>query len=120
MCSITFLGQRQNGGTLERTQVRFRGGRRCTLLELIEQHGLHHRCACRNGTCGSCAVKVAVLRHKGQHPGVYLGNPERETLFAAGRLTRQQYASPVLACSSPIWRLACQYLVGEEDIVVAL
>jgi ferredoxin len=119
MASITFLAQRQHGGMTERIQVR-RRCRRCTLLELIEQHGLRHRCECRTGTCGSCAVRVAVLHPEGGPPGICLGHTERETLFAGGRLTRQQYASPILACGRPIWRLACQYIVGEEDIVVAL
>jgi ferredoxin len=120
MASITLLAQRQPGGTLERIQVRGRG--RCrTLMELIEQQGLNHRCMCRAGSCGHCAVKVAVLpRESARRPEIQLGRAERETLFAGGKLTRQQYASPILACSAPIWRLACQYIVGEEDIVVAL
>lgn len=116
MASITFLAQGQPGGTLERIQVR---GCRRTLMELIEQQGLHHRCACRAGTCGRCAVKVAVLPSEGRRPALELGQTERETLFAGGKLTRHQYDSPLLAASVPLWRLACQYQPGDEDIVVA-
>jgi ferredoxin len=120
MPSITLLAQRQPGGMLERIQVRGRG--RCrTLMDVIEQQGLRHRCVCRTGTCGQCAVKVAVLHQDGaQRPEIQLGQAERETLFADGKLTRHQYASPLLAGGTPIWRLACQYQIGEEDIVVAL
>ncbi len=120
MSSITFLAQSQPGGTLERIQVRGRCPGR-TLMDVIEQQGLRHRCVCRSGACGQCAVKVAVLSREGaRRPQIQLGMAERETLFANGKLTRHQYASPILANSAPIWRLACQYQIGEEEIVVAL
>jgi hypothetical protein len=121
MASITFLAPRQPDGTLERIQVDLLpGGREDTLLDLIERQGLRHPCECRDGTCGQCAVKVAVVNPDTGEPGVFLGRVERETLYACGRLTRHQYASPVLASHRPLWRLACQYAIGEEDIVVAL
>ena len=116
MASITLLAQRRSGGALERIQVRGCGH---TLMELIEQQGLSHPCLCRAGTCGRCAVKVAVLHSEGQRPALRLGQTERETLYAGGKLTRHQYDSPLLAASAPLWRLACQYQPGEEDIVVA-
>ncbi|SMF97720.1 Ferredoxin [Methylomagnum ishizawai] len=120
MAAITLLAQRQPGGTLERIQVRGRCPGR-TLMDVIEQQGLRHRCVCRSGECGQCAVKVAILSREGaKRPQLHLGEAERKTLFAKGKLTRHQYASPILAYSAPIWRLACQYQVGEEDIVVAL
>ena len=118
MSSITFLARQPQGGILERLKVPVPGDQGETLLDLIERQGLRHPCACRTGTCGRCAVKVAVLNSK--HQGVFLGSTERETLYAGGKLTRQQYASPVLATRRPLWRLACQYAVGDEDIVVAL
>ncbi|CAL1240564.1 2Fe-2S iron-sulfur cluster-binding protein [Candidatus Methylocalor cossyra] len=120
MGSITFLARRRCGGWVEQIQVRRSGRGRRTLLELIERHGLRHRCDCRAGTCGSCAVRVAVVGSQGGFPGVRLGPLERETLYAGGKLTRQQYAAPLVASGVPMWRLACQYHPGEEDIIVAL
>lgn len=116
MAAITFLAQRRPGGALERIQVRSQGR---TLMEVLEQQGLPHRCVCRTGSCGKCAVKVAVLHPEGRRPTLALGQAERETLYAGGKLTRHQYDSPLLAGSAPLWRLACQYQPGEEDIVVA-
>lgn len=117
MASITFLASSQPGGTLERLQVA-RCGR--TLMDVIDRYGLRHRCECRSGGCGKCAVKVAVLHQEGPRPTLLLNQTERDTLLAKGKLSRYQYDSPVLGSSAPMWRLACQYQLGEEDIVVAL
>lgn len=119
MGTVTLLGQSKSDGMLEKIQISNFGIDR-TLLELIERHGLFHRCNCREGKCGTCAVKVAVLKRGSSMPGVHLGQLERETLFKAGRLSRHQYASPLLSFDHPLWRLACQYVVEEEEILVAL
>lgn len=120
MSSVTFLGPLGRDGMMQRVEVRLAAGERCTLLRLIERHDIPGKCICRSGECGSCAVKVALLHEVGTRPEVHIGAAEKKTLFASGKLTRQQFSSPFLAYRAPLWRLACQYVVGDEDIVVAL
>lgn len=91
-------------------------GRR-TLLSLARKHEVPLRYVCRAGNCGTCAVKVAPLRRVGPRY-VHLSRDERQVLFHAGKLSRQQYESETLGDIPPLWRLACQYVVRDEDILV--
>ncbi len=96
----------------------FRGRR--TLLSLASKFWFSLRCTCREGRCGTCAVKVAVLHTQGGPHTVQLSAEEKTVLYKAGKLTRAQYESEALADSPPLWRLACQYIVRDEDILVAM
>lgn len=119
MSLVTFLAPRESHG-MEAVRMRVELDEEVTLIDLMERQNLPSRCHCRGGACGQCAVKVALLSEAGQRAAVYLGNRERETLFAHGKLTRRQYELPFMTYSEPLWRLACQCQVGEHDIVVAL
>ncbi|MBI5461865.1 MAG: 2Fe-2S iron-sulfur cluster binding domain-containing protein [Gammaproteobacteria bacterium] len=90
-----------------------------TLLNLAGS--LKHRlyAECRAGRCGACAVKVMVLGERGACK-MQLGEIEKSILYQAGKLSREQYRSETPPDSSSLWRLACQYVVGNEEIVVAL
>lgn len=92
-------------------------GRR-TLLSLARSHRVPLRYECRRGNCGSCAVKVAALNRPASK-SVRLDMREKKVLFQAGKLTPQQYASETLTNTPSLWRLACQYEVEDEDILVA-
>jgi len=119
MSSVTFLGPLKPGGKLERLEVRLSPSRYYTLLDLFRQYGLPKACGCGKGQCGSCAVKVAVLGGRARYARTRLSKTEREALFASGKLTRQQYESRYLTTAAPLWRLACQYVIRDQDIVVA-
>lgn len=90
-----------------------------TLLNLAGS--LNHRlyAECQIGRCGDCAVKVAVLGDRGACKA-QLGEVEKSILYQAGKLSREQYKSETPPDSQSLWRLACQYVVGNEEIVVAL
>lgn len=94
--------------------------RRRTLLSLASKLRLSLRCMCREGACGTCAVKVAVLQSRDGSHTVRLSAEEKAVLFKSGKLTREQYESETLADNPPLWRLACQYVVRDEDILVAI
>jgi len=91
-----------------------------TLLSLARKFRVSLRCTCRKGACGTCAVKVAVLHPRSEPHTVRLSAEEKAVLYQAGKLTREQYESETLADSPPLWRLACQYIVRDEDILVAM
>jgi len=72
---------------------------------------------CENGECGSCQVQVSVL--SGKTPiGVALTEKEKLVLKLAGKITAQQIADAETKDLPPPWRLACQMVVRDEDILV--
>ncbi len=118
MPAITFLDSSRLAARPLRVHIRQDDA---TLRDIITDCGLFREFECEDGYCGSCAVKVVILRKPGEPtPSICLGDFERETLYGLGKLTRRQYASPVLAGHLPLWRLACQYRPDHNDIVVAL
>jgi hypothetical protein len=94
-------------------------GSKATLLTLAKERMLPLLCNCESGSCGTCAVKVVPLHHPHENRTVRLGELEKKILFQAGKLSWQQYDSDVLKDMPPLWRLACQYQVKDEDILVA-
>ena len=88
-----------------------------TLLKLMKQYNLPKVCVCGEGKCGACAVKVAPLRQNARL--VSLNELERRELFQAGKMTREECESKALKDIPPRWRLACQYEVAGESVLVA-
>jgi len=115
MGSITFL----NPALYEPVTVPVPERGQDTLLSLSEKYRLPLRCDCKSGVCGTCAVKVAPLHRDGPH-AIRLSGMEKEVLHRLGKLSDQQYRSEQLPDMPPLWRLACQYVVEDEDIWVAL
>ena len=103
----------------DRLAVKVNPGDKRTLLSLIKEYNLPKECTCGEGKCGTCAVKVAPLRRQIGPRTVKLSDEERDTLFMAGKISKQQYESGMLPDIPPLWRLACQYVVADEEIMVA-
>lgn len=91
-----------------------------TLLSLLTQFKLFDDCTCGKGRCGECAVKVAPVAHGTKSRPVRLSAQEKTVLFNAGKLTREQYEADAVLASPALWRLACQYVVRYEEILVAV
>ena len=88
-----------------------------TLLALARKHQIPVDFECENGECGSCQLQVSVL--SGKRPiGVALTEKEKTVLRLAGRITAQQIEDAEVRDVPPPWRLACQCVVRDEDIVV--
>ena len=67
--------------------------------------------------CGSCLVQVSVL--SGKRPiGTALTEKEKTVLRYAGKITAEQIANAETNDIPPPWRLACQMVVRDEDILV--
>jgi len=88
-----------------------------TLLALAKKHKVPVEFECENGECGSCAVEVSVLANK-QPMGVALTEKEKVALRLAGKITKQQIENAEVNDIPPPWRLACQFIVRNEDILV--
>ena len=88
-----------------------------TLLSVAQAHKIPLDFECQNGECGSCLLQVQVL--SGKTPmGVALTEKEKTVLRYAGKITAAQIEDAEVRDIPPPWRLACQFIVRNEDIVV--
>lgn len=92
-------------------------GDRRTLLAVAKQHKVPVHFECENGECGSCAVRVDVLANK-QPLAAHLTEKEKTVLKLAGKISKEQIADAELKDVPPPWRLACQFIVRDEEILV--
>lgn len=88
-----------------------------TLLSVAQAHKIPVHFECQNGECGSCAVQVSVLSDK-TPLAVALTEKEKAVLRLAGKLTPEQIARAETEDLPPPYRLACQFIVRNEDILV--
>ena len=84
-----------------------------TLLAIARDHGIPILFNCEAGGCGACIVHVEVC---GKDPDPELTFEEAFFLQAIGKLREGLEAGR--ADGRRRFRLACQYAVGEEDIIV--
>jgi ferredoxin len=113
MASVTFVGIKMP----DRVQVRVNLDAGGSLLALAMAHRIPLPCDCMQGNCGVCAVKVAPLRRETSM--TRLSDRERYLLLTAGKISQTQYHAESLPDHPPLWRLACEYQVADEKIMVA-
>lgn len=87
------------------------------MLATAKEHKIPVYFECENGECGSCAVQVTVL---GRNLPLAMHRTEKEktVLTLAGKISKQQIGGAELNDVPPPWRLVCQYIVRDEDIIV--
>lgn len=88
-----------------------------TLLAVAQANKIPVEFECENGECGSCAVEVDILANK-QPMGMALTEKEKTALKLAGKITKEQIENAEVKDIPPPWRLACQLIVRNEDILV--
>ena len=84
---------------------------------MAKQNNVAIPCQCQDGECGSCLIKVTILEKK-QPAAVNLTEKEKLTLSVNGKMTKAQLADAETNDIPPHYRLACQYIVRNEDILV--
>jgi ferredoxin len=72
--------------------------------------------ACSTGDCAVCTIEVLTL--SGKILGSELTEKEKQRLAQDGRLTIEELRLAEQREVAPRYRLACQYVVGFEDILV--
>ncbi len=92
-------------------------GDRKTILGLAKSNKVPIDCECEQGECGSCAVEVIVLDAK-PPMGVHVTEKEKLTLMTAGLLKKKDFEELEVKDIPPKYRLACQYMLLDTDIVV--
>ena len=113
MANVTFSSPRMKK---DRTVYAIAGDTK-TLLAVAKANNIPLDFECENGECGSCAVQVDVLSGK-QPLATHLTEKEKVALKLAGKISKEQIADAELKDIPPPWRLACQFIVRDEEIVV--
>jgi ferredoxin len=88
-----------------------------TLLAVAKANKIPVNSECENGECGSCQVQVTVLSSNAPI-GVAMTEKEKTVLRLAGKITAGQIANAETSDTPSPWRLACQMIVRDEDILV--
>ncbi len=88
-----------------------------TLLSVAQANKVSVHFECQNGECGSCLIQVKVLGNN-RPTGIALTEKEKTVLRYAGKITQKQIEDAETNDMPPPWRLACQYIVRHEDILV--
>ncbi|OSM04026.1 2Fe-2S iron-sulfur cluster-binding protein [Magnetofaba australis] len=92
-------------------------GHNGTLLSIAEKNKIKIPFDCQDGECGSCVIKVSLLS-KDQKMGSALTDKEKEILKEKKLLTDAEIEDAEVRDIAPSHRLACQYIVRDEDIIV--
>ena len=91
-------------------------GDRGTILSVAEKHKIPIPFECRDGECGSCLVEIVTLT--GKTMGSQLTEKEKAMLKSLGRITAAELADAETNDVMPKFRLACQTIVRDQDILV--
>jgi len=89
-----------------------------TVLKLAKEHKIPLKFDCEDGECGSCVVRVTSVDKKPQRMGATLTEKEKSVLKEVGKITAEEMERVIVDDLPVEWRLACQMIVRDEDILV--
>jgi ferredoxin len=113
MPNVTFT----NPSYRDKTVYAVAGSHTETILKIAREHKIPINFSCADGECGTCLIKVSSLAHKGRMGGP-LTEKEKTILKSVGKLTAAEIEKMELDDLPSPWRLACQMIVRDEDILV--
>lgn len=113
MALITF----SSPGYKDKTVYGVAGSHTQTLLKLALENKVPIQFECKDGECGTCVVKVSSVDHKPRMSG-HLTAKEIAVLKHLGKITQQEIDDIAVTDMPATWRLACQFIVRDEDILV--
>jgi ferredoxin len=88
-----------------------------TVLKIAKTNKIPIAFDCQDGECGTCLVKVSGLNKKARMSGPPT-EKERNLLKQLGKITDEDIKQILVDDFPPPWRLACQMIVRDEDILV--
>jgi ferredoxin len=88
-----------------------------SLLKIAKEYQVPIGFDCEDGECGTCAVRVTSVDKK-QRMGYHLTEKEKTVLRSIGRLSKNDLEKLIVDDLPSEWRLACQMIVRDEDILV--
>jgi ferredoxin len=103
----------------DKTVYAVAGSHTQTLLKLALENKIPIQFNCQDGECGTCVVKVSSVDNKNQRMGGPLTAKEVGVLRQLGKLREADVEEMAVTDLPTDWRLACQMIVRDEDILVA-
>ena len=113
MALVTFSNPAQK----DKTVYAVAGSHTDTILKIAKEHKVPINFDCEDGECGSCLVRVTSIDGK-ERMGGPLTEKERGVLLNLGKLSRGEVERMSLDDIPSEWRLACQMIVRDEDLLV--
>ena len=101
----------------DKTVYAIAGSHTQTILKLAKENKIPINFECEDGECGTCLVKVSSLDKKGRMGGP-LTEKEKNVLVSLGKLSKAELEKMIVDDLPSEWRLACQLIVRDEDILV--
>jgi len=89
-----------------------------TVLKIAKTHKIPIGFDCQDGQCGSCLVRVISVDKKGERMGGSLTDKEISVLRELGKLTQEELDTLLVTDLPSEWRLACQMIPRDEDLLV--
>lgn len=113
MADITF----SNPSYKDKTVYAVAGSHTETILKIAQENKIPLEFNCQDGECGTCVIKVTSLDKKTRMGG-FLTEKEKVVLKNIGKLSKEELEQAEVGDVPPTWRLACQMIVRDEDILV--
>jgi ferredoxin len=113
MALVTF----SNPDYKDKTVYAVAGSHTETILKIAKENKVPVQFDCQDGECGHCLVRVTSVDNK-ERMGYHLTEKERTVLKDLGKLTKEQIDDLMVNDMPSEWRLACQMIVRDEDILV--
>ena len=88
-----------------------------TLLKIAKGYQVPIDFECEDGECGTCAVRVTSVDKK-ERMGYHLTEKEKAVLGSIGKLSKADLEKLIVEDLPSEWRLACQMIVRDEDVLV--
>ncbi len=88
-----------------------------TVLSVARANGVKIAYECQEGECGSCLIQIEYV--VGQpRMAIALTDREKTKLRDLGKITREQIKDAEVNDIAPPFRLACQFIVREEEMII--
>lgn len=113
MANITFSNPDYKNKTVYATA----GSHTDTILKIAKENKIPINFDCEDGECGTCLIKVTSLDKKGRMGGP-LTEKERTVLIELGKLSKAEVEKMSVDDLPTTWRLACQLIVRDEEVLV--
>ena len=113
MANITFSNPDYKNKTVYATA----GSHTDTILKIAKENKIPINFDCEDGECGTCLIKVTSLDKKGRMGGP-LTEKERTILMELGKLSKADVEQMSVDDLPTTWRLACQLIVRDEEVLV--
>jgi ferredoxin len=113
MALVTF----SNPEYKDKTVYAVAGSHTETVLKLAKEHKVPVQFDCQDGECGHCLIRVTSVDGKGRMGGP-LTEKEKNVLREMGKITKDELEQMIVDDLPSEWRLACQMIVRDEDLLV--